>query len=308
MNRPDSQLEFYAAWAVADEETKDVSHQEALYAAWDEAEEQQEAEYYAAWSAAELMSDAGAKVEDEEGVEPASSKTQKLGRKQVIKKEKKTAKSAKKAKGKAGVTQEENATEKTQSDLAADKATDLYSSWKYMAQPVPGGSDTEPSSGNDDPDTPECEVEVLGMPLQHAEQDDALTALDRMLRTVLEHRSVSGSTAKAVAAPAPWTANPMPPPPKLSSEDAQPAVPTHQPGCTIKAMSPGPVHGQPVPPPPKIAMPVVKCPPPPAPGHQASVIRGKASVRDDGRYYAAGLHYAHIFCCFHKFWVGMAIF
>ena len=63
MNTPDSQLEFYAAWALADEEKNDVSHQEALYAAWDEAEEQQEAEYYAAWSAAE------SKVKDEHGYE-----------------------------------------------------------------------------------------------------------------------------------------------------------------------------------------------------------------------------------------------
>ena len=81
----------------------------------------------------------------------------------------------------------------------------------------------------------------------------------------------------------------MPPPPKLSSGSAQPAVPTLQPGCTNKAMAPGPAHGQPVPPPPKMAPPVLKCPPPPAQEQQVPVIRGKASVRDDGRYYAAGL-------------------
>ena len=229
----------------------------------------------------------------------------KLGKKTVIKKEK-SAKHAKKAKSK----------EKTQKDFTsykeatADKATDLYSSWKDMAQPVPGGSDTEPSSGQTDPDIPECDVEVLGMPLQQAEQDQALTELDRMLRTALDqYRSVSGSSAKAVPVPAPWTESTMlPPPPKLSSGSAQPAVPQSQSGCTIKAMPSGPAHGQPVPPPPKMPTPVLKCPPPPAPGHQVSVVRGKAFVRDDGRYYAAGLHSCHMFSCFDKFWGRIASF
>eukprot|EP00435_Cladocopium_sp_Y103_P015330 s3731_g3.t1 len=205
-------VDFYAAWAVADEEKKDVPDQEAVYAAWAEAEEQQEAEYYAAWSAAEAMPAAEADVKDEGG---------------------------------------ENVKEKKESDLTSykeatdDKATDLHSTWLEMAQPVPGGnSDTEPSSGKDDPDMPECHVQVLGEPLQQAEQVDEPTELDRMIRTLLEqHRSVSGSSAKAVASPPPWTGSPMPPPPKLSSGSAQPAVPTLELGCKSKAMAPGPAHG-----------------------------------------------------------------
>ena len=218
---------------------------------------------------------------------------------------------------------------KNESDLTnykeatADKATDLYSTWHEMAAPVPGGSDTEPSCGKDEPDIPECHVEVLGKPLQQAGENNDSTELDRMIQDLLDQRrSVSGSSAKAVAASAPWTGSPMPPPPKKSSGSAQPArqlpqpavplpqpaVTTLQPGCTQKAMAPGPAPGQPVPIPPKMAAPVLKCPPPPAPGHEVPVIRGKASVRDDGRFYAAGLHYVHIFCCFDKFWGSIAIF
>ena len=95
MNPPDSRLDFYAAWDAADEEKKDATDQDALYRAWAEADEQQEAEYYRAWNDAEAMSVAETKVKDEGGVEPAALKR---GKKLVRKKRRSPGKQPRKSK------------------------------------------------------------------------------------------------------------------------------------------------------------------------------------------------------------------